>query len=118
MGVSMNLWKPVLNVSILLSQLEEDKENRLLVIDRPEKPLLLLTQSSTKEKISMVHKNIKNFTVSTLLLVKNVLLLLTLFKILKNTMHWNIQLLLLPPLQKLPHFSSWPHTLVALLVNT
>ncbi len=69
-NLSTNLCKLVSRLLTPSSQLAEVKENLLLVIDKLERLLLLLTQLLTKSKTSIPELKINNFTAFMLLLVK------------------------------------------------
>lgn len=103
--VSTNQCKQDWRLLIVWFQLEEDKENWLLVIDKQERQLLLLIQSSTKSQTLTLVTRINNYIAFTLLLVKRDQLLLTWLRFLHKLVLWNTQSWLQPQPQKLLHFN-------------
>lgn len=90
--------------------LEEDKENSLLVTDRPARPPLLLMLLLIRRNIWTVMMRARNCTAYMLLLVRRDPLLLILSKIWPTTVPWNTLLLSQPPPRKPLLCSSSLHT--------
>jgi len=104
-NLSMNLCKPVLRPSMVLSQSEEDKDSWLLVIDKQERLLLLLIQSLIKKLTSIQEMFINNFSAFMLLSDKRDRQLLTFVKFSRIMMLFDIPSSLLLLLQKPHHFN-------------
>jgi hypothetical protein len=101
-----------------LCQLVEARESLSLVIDRLERPLLLLIALLTRRNPSSLTMPSRLFTASIVLLDKRDPLLLTSSRLLRISELCNTLAFSLPLLQRLPHFSSLLLIQDALLENT